>query len=169
MHDLHNIALGQDMLGMTAAADDLAVDLHRHPALQQLLGRKQVQKGRRSGQGAGFAIELDVHGAIVADRRFASEPLQVARYARTGKARRAWLERQSMRRRSVSNWRRSETIHRAPAYVRRILNDIPTGVFTCCSANARSAPSWRPRSRWPRCRPWQANPLTAMLSSSATA
>ncbi|KAG1084896.1 hypothetical protein G6F40_014351 [Rhizopus arrhizus] len=35
---------------MAAAADDLAVDLHRHPALQQLLGLKQIVKGRRSGQ-----------------------------------------------------------------------------------------------------------------------
>lgn len=46
MHDLHHIAFGQHMLGMTAAADDLAVYLNRHPALQQLLGREQVQEGR---------------------------------------------------------------------------------------------------------------------------
>lgn len=51
---------------MAAAADDLAVDLHCHPALQQLLGLEQVVKGRRGGQGAGFAVELDVHSCIVA-------------------------------------------------------------------------------------------------------
>ncbi|MCL1420805.1 hypothetical protein, partial [Enterobacter hormaechei] len=91
-------------------------------------------------QGAGFAIELDVHPCIVADSPPGSEHLQIERGASSGTAGFPVIGRQSMRRRSVSKTRRSETIHRAPAYVRRVLNDIPTGVFSCCSANARSAP-----------------------------
>ncbi|KAG1239011.1 hypothetical protein G6F68_018727 [Rhizopus microsporus] len=87
VHDLHHVALGQDMLAMAAAADDLAVDLHRHPALQQLLGLKQIVKGRRSGQGTGFAIELDVHRRVVADSPAGSEPLQSAPYATSCTAR----------------------------------------------------------------------------------
>ncbi len=114
---------------MAAAADDLAVDLHRHPALQQLLGLQQVVEGRRSGQGTGFAVELDVHRRIVADGLRGSEPLQISLIASPGTAWSSALRRQSMRRRSVSKTRRSGTIHRAPAYVRRVLNDIPTGVF----------------------------------------
>ncbi|WP_204317404.1 hypothetical protein, partial [Serratia marcescens] len=88
-----------------------------------------VVEGRQSGQGTGFAVELDVHPCIVADSPVGSERLQIEPGASSGTTGFHAVRRQSMRRRSVSKRRRSETIHRAPAYVRRVLNDIPTGVL----------------------------------------
>jgi hypothetical protein len=66
MHDLDDVALLQDMRGVAAARDDLAIDLHRDPALGQAFVFEQGGEGGPWRDLAGLAIELDVHAAIVA-------------------------------------------------------------------------------------------------------
>ena len=66
MHDLDGVAGLQHMRGVAAARDDLAVDLHRDPALGQAFVFEQGGEAGLVGDLAGFAIELDVHAAIVA-------------------------------------------------------------------------------------------------------
>jgi len=67
VHDFHHVTVAQDMGGVQAAGDDGAIDFHRHATLQQLLVLQQVEKGGLVGQAARFAVELDIHGAIVAE------------------------------------------------------------------------------------------------------
>ena len=66
MHDLHLVAIVQPVLGVATARDDLAIDLHRHPALGEVFGLEQCGDGGVGFDVAGFAVELDLHAAIVA-------------------------------------------------------------------------------------------------------
>ncbi len=65
MHDLHHVPLSQRMTPMQATGHDLAVDLHRHPALGELFQIQQLLDGDAVRKLAGCAIELDVHDVIV--------------------------------------------------------------------------------------------------------
>ena len=61
--DLDHVAVGEDVLGVTAAGDDLAVDLHRDPASGESLRGQQIGQGAGGGEGEGGAVEPDIHGA----------------------------------------------------------------------------------------------------------
>ncbi len=66
MHDLDDITIRKDAIGMTASRHDFAIHLDRHPALGQTLGSEQVGKGASSGEGEAFAVQSDIHPRIVA-------------------------------------------------------------------------------------------------------
>lgn len=67
MHDFHHIAFGERMFGMTAARDDLAIDLHRDPAFGQPLMGQELDDGRsRLRQSERLAVESNLHRRIVA-------------------------------------------------------------------------------------------------------
>lgn len=68
LHDLHHIPLRQQVLGVAAAGDDLAVDLDRDAAGGEALGGEEVGEGAGGGEGEGGAVESDVHGRIVGGR-----------------------------------------------------------------------------------------------------
>ena len=67
--DLHGIAFRQPMFGMAATRNDLAVDLHRHPAIGQALGDEQFGERAGGGQGERLAVQSDIHVLIVARSR----------------------------------------------------------------------------------------------------
>jgi hypothetical protein len=66
MHDFDHVAIGEQVFGMAAAGDDLAVHLHSDPALDQALGDQQVGEGGGGVQGEELAVESDIHPRIVA-------------------------------------------------------------------------------------------------------
>ncbi len=66
MDDLDHIAIRQPMPGVTAARNDLAVDLHGHPAFSQALSGQELGEGAGGGKGERLAVESDVHVWIVA-------------------------------------------------------------------------------------------------------
>jgi hypothetical protein len=60
MDDLDPVAIGQRMVRMAAARDDLAVHLDRHTALGQALGIEQGGDGGPGVQMAGLAVQEHV-------------------------------------------------------------------------------------------------------------
>jgi hypothetical protein len=88
MYDLDPVAIVQGMLGVAAAGHDLAVHLHRHPALGQALEGQQAGDGEPVlGQGEGLAVELKAHVRIFAGcgpaaQRLASKPCRSAKFAK---------------------------------------------------------------------------------------
>ncbi len=66
MHDLDAIAGLQDVPGMAAARDDLAIDLDRDPAFAQAFGCQQGAQGGPGREVTFLAVEVDLHPVIVA-------------------------------------------------------------------------------------------------------
>ncbi|ASR42420.1 hypothetical protein BEN78_02445 [Xanthomonas citri pv. mangiferaeindicae] len=72
--DLDVVAVGQDVGVVATPRDDLAINLHRHAAPAQSLGLQQGgDRAARIDVGV-FAVESDVHAAIVSVREARRTP-----------------------------------------------------------------------------------------------
>lgn len=61
MHHFHTVAVVQQMLGVTTARHDAAVDLHGHTPFAQSLQLQQLRDAAGIGQIEGLAIEVNAH------------------------------------------------------------------------------------------------------------
>lgn len=84
LHDLHHIPLRQQVLGVAAAGDDLAVDFDRDATGGEALGGEEVDEGAGGGEGKGAAVESDVHGRIVGGEGGSPGPFRGLRRVRGG-------------------------------------------------------------------------------------
>lgn len=66
--DLDAIAIPKRMFAVASTRNDFPVHLHGHAMAGKLLIDEQVVDGRGGGKGERFAVEVDVHGVIVALR-----------------------------------------------------------------------------------------------------
>ena len=69
VHDLHAVAGLQHMAGVRAARDDFTIHFHRHATLAEAFDFQQGCNRAAGLQGAGLAIQFDIHVGIVARRR----------------------------------------------------------------------------------------------------
>lgn len=92
MHDFDAITVTQQVLRMARSRDDFAIDLDRDATFDQTFGLQQLQQGLGLGQGAGFAVQLDIHACIVdmARRNIIRPAIRGAVAARLVRQRMAW-------------------------------------------------------------------------------
>jgi len=68
VHDFNHIPLAQQMFGMPSTRHDFAIDLYRNAAPYQVFLLQQGGQRQVVGKRAWGAVELNVHGIIVASR-----------------------------------------------------------------------------------------------------